>query len=91
VQPSSIPIENSKIQADLGEGKHISYSSCPPESTSDTVSWEYSNFKDGVWKLDFEYSTLPLPRLPIKWANISWGLMLVVICIWSYRQWKVKK
>lgn len=91
VQPSSIPIENSMIQADLGEGRYILYSSCPPESTNDTVIWDCSNFKDGIWKLDFEYSTLPLPRLPIKWANISWGLMLVVICIWSYCQWKVQR
>lgn len=91
VQSSSIPIKNARIQAELGEDRHISYSSRPPESTSDTVSWECSELKDGAWQLDFEYSALPLPYLPIKWTNISWGLMFGIICMWSYRQWRAEK
>jgi len=91
VQPSSIPIENARIQANLEEDRHVSYSSYPPSYTSDAVSWEYSGLKDGEWKLDFEYSSLPLPSLPIKWSNISWGVILGIICLWSYRQWKVEK
>lgn len=90
VQPSSIPIENALIRADLGENRHLLYSSYPTESTNEIVSWKCSSLKDGMWKLDFEYSSLPLPFLPIKWKNISWGLMLGIICLWSYRQWKVK-
>jgi len=91
VQPSSIPIENARIQADLGEYRHVSYSNCSAEYSSNTVSWERSDLKDGAWKLDFEYSALPLPCLPIKWSNITWSLMFGIICLWSYRQWKVKK
>ncbi len=91
VQPSSIPIEKALIRADLGGDRHVSYSSCPPESTGDTVIWNCSDIKNDIWKLDFEYSALPLPCLPIKWSNITWSLMFGIICLWSYRQWKVKK
>jgi hypothetical protein len=91
VQPSSIPIENSSIRVDLGDNRHVSYSSYPPESTGDMVTWERSSLKDEAWILDFEYSFLPIPCSPIKWANISWGLMFGIICMWSYRQWKIKK
>lgn len=90
VQPSSIPIENARIQAQLGDNKHVSYSSQPPISTDDTINWECRDLKDEKYQLDFEYSILPLPRLPLKWANIGWGLIFVIVCFWSYRQWRVK-
>lgn len=90
IQPSSIPIESALIRADL-EGKHVSYSSSPPESNGDAVSWTQNDLTEGTWKLDFEYSSLPLPRSPLRWAFISWGLMFGIISLWSYRQWKVEK
>ena len=90
VQPSSIPIKNALIRADLGGTRHVSYSSNPPVSQGNPVTWIQSGLEDGSWKLDFEYSSLPLPRSPVKWANISLGLVFGIICFWSCRQWKVK-
>lgn len=90
VQPSSIPIKNALIRADLGGNRHVSYSSNPPVSAENPVTWMQSGLEDGTWQLDFEYSSLPLPRSPVKWANISLGLVFGIICLWSYRQWKVK-
>lgn len=90
VQPSSIPIKNALIRADLGGNRHVSYSSNPPVSAGNPVTWTQSGLEDGTWQLDFEYSSLPLPRSPVKWANINLGLVFGIICIWSYRQWKVK-
>lgn len=90
VQPSSIPIKNALIRADLGGNRHVSYSSNPPVSEGDSFTWMQRGLEDGSWKLDFEYSSLPLPRAPLKWANISLGLVFGIICLWSCRQWKAK-
>ncbi|MCQ1535047.1 hypothetical protein FTO70_04965 [Methanosarcina sp. KYL-1] len=90
VQPSSIPIENARIQADLGGDRHISYSSVPPASVGDRVTWERSGLKNEAWQLDFEYSALPLPHSPVHWADMSLGLLFGIIGLWSYRQWKVR-
>lgn len=90
IQPSSIPIENARIDADV-DGKHVSYSNYPALNTDDTVIWTNSDIDDNTWELNFEYGALPLPNLPFKWSQIFLILMFGIICIWTYRQWKFDK
>jgi len=89
IQPSSIPIENAIIEADI-DGKHVSYSDSQSMKTDDKIIWTNGDINDNGWELNFEYGTLPLPDLPVKWSQIFFFLMFGIIGIWSYRQWKFK-
>jgi hypothetical protein len=90
IQPSSIPIENARIEADVN-GKHVSYSNYPALNTNDTIIWTKKDIDGNIWELNFEYGPLPLPNLPLKWSQIILIMILGIICIWSYRQWKSNK
>ncbi|WP_445474592.1 hypothetical protein ACT9XH_09450 [Methanococcoides methylutens] len=90
IQPSSIPIENAMVEADI-DGKHVSYSSSPTQKTDDTMIWTMSDIDEDAWELNFEYGSLPLPNLPFKWSQTFFILIFGIIGIWSYRQWKFDK
>jgi hypothetical protein len=91
VQPSSIPINNARIEVNLGEGKYLSYSNELPAYTNNMVTWVNTNPGAKPWVLDFEYGRLPITRLPLHWTGIIWTLPLGIICLWSYRQWRGEK
>jgi hypothetical protein len=90
IQPSSIPIKNAKVEADI-DGKHVSYSNFPAKKNGDTTIWTKNDIINDPWKLNFEYGDLPLPDLPFKWSHALMVLIFGIICIWSYIQWKPDK
>ncbi|NPE28033.1 hypothetical protein HNV12_08670 [Methanococcoides sp. SA1] len=90
IQPSSIPIENARIEAEV-DGKYVSYSNYPALNTDDTIIWTESDIDGNTWELNFEYGPLPLPNLPFKWSHTFFILIFGIIAIWSYRQWKFEK
>jgi hypothetical protein len=90
IQPSSIPIENARIEADVN-GKHVSYSNYPFLKTDDTTVWTNNDIDADTWELELEYGSLPLPNMSLKWSLIFLLIIFGVICIWSYSQWKYNK
>ena len=88
---ANIPINNAVINLELQDGSHVTYSNSKSSKSDELTTWTKESLGTDEWLLKYEYSKLPLPTSPVRWSLMFWLFMLVIVSIWSYRNWKPRR
>lgn len=88
---ANIPINGAEITLELPDGSHVTYSNSRPSRSNHIAVWTREHVGTDDWLLKYEYSSIPLPTLPIRWSVMLWIMMLGIVSAWSYSYWKPQK